>query len=177
MSTFIFTHGTADAYSLKPYKQYKTTTINSPITYKMGPNLSREDSSDEFLITAWSNAMYDWNHAQDHFTYDYSSNSDNTLDYVNIASSTLYGNIQVNYNSSTGIINYFKANINKGNSKIHYQNRARSAASHELGHSLGLAHSSNSSAIMYKHRNRSSIYKPQTDDLNGITEIYGIIAR
>jgi hypothetical protein len=45
-------------------------------------------------------------------------------------------------------------------------------AAHELGHSLGLAHSSVSSALMYAYYSGSHRYLHQ-DDINGIRSIYG----
>lgn len=45
-------------------------------------------------------------------------------------------------------------------------------AAHELGHSLGLAHSTDSSALMYPYYSQSHRYL-STDDISGIRAIYG----
>lgn len=48
----------------------------------------------------------------------------------------------------------------------------RSVASHELGHHIGIRHSSVSQAVMNQDRNRESIYSPQTDDICGVNHRY-----
>ncbi len=44
-------------------------------------------------------------------------------------------------------------------------------AAHELGHSFGLAHVSNTSVLMYNYDNRSALV-PATDDRNGVNALY-----
>lgn len=51
------------------------------------------------------------------------------------------------------------------------------AATHELGHSLGLAHSSDPNAVMYPTYGEvySKDFKLSQDDINGIQKLYGNI--
>lgn len=45
---------------------------------------------------------------------------------------------------------------------------------HEIGHTLGLGHSSNPNAIMYAYYNPTSPVQLNTDDINGIQFLYGL---
>ncbi|MFC4619539.1 matrixin family metalloprotease [Camelliibacillus cellulosilyticus] len=56
-------------------------------------------------------------------------------------------------------------------SKISTKNVARTAAGHELGHGIGLDQSS-SKAMMSSSRDRTKVYVPQTDDINGVNARY-----
>lgn len=48
----------------------------------------------------------------------------------------------------------------------------QSVATHELGHPLGLGDLKSGSALISHTRNKQTIYKSQTDDINGIKKIY-----
>lgn len=50
-------------------------------------------------------------------------------------------------------------------------------ATHELGHSLGLSHSSDPDAVMYPtySKEESKNFKLSQDDINGIQKLYGNI--
>ncbi|MEU0316538.1 matrixin family metalloprotease [Nocardioides sp. NPDC006273] len=44
---------------------------------------------------------------------------------------------------------------------------------HEQGHAMGLAHTSNSSTLMYTSISGTSVNAPRQDDRNGIIALYG----
>ena len=60
--------------------------------------------------------------------------------------------------------------LNSGNTNIGITNVARSAAVHELGHPMGLYDLTSGTAIMNQNRDRTSIYVPQTDDVNNLNK-------
>lgn len=94
----------------------------------------------------------------------------NYLNTYYLASSSEHGYAHWYYSNS--ITYKWYAELNVGNSNVvNNSNVAVSAAVHELGHIMGLAHST-ATAIMNVNRDRTTIYIPKTDDLNGINAIY-----
>ena len=73
---------------------------------------------------------------------------------------------------TNGHIYYFFGKLNAGNPDIINTNVARSTANHELGHLLGIADLNSGTAIMNVDRDHSSVYVPQTDDVNGVIATY-----
>ena len=67
----------------------------------------------------------------------------------------------------------FHSKINSANTNI-TGNVYQSVAAHQLGHPYGLGDLSSGNSLMSHARNRNTIYKPQTDDINGIKRIYPV---
>jgi hypothetical protein len=91
---------------------------------------------------------------------------------MNENSSYLYGSTEMDFYLTNGHIYYFFGKLNAGNPDIINTNVARSTANHELGHLLGIADLNSGTAIMNVDRDRSSVYVPQTDDVNGVIATY-----
>ena len=160
--SIVFT-GLVYGYSLKPYKHSV-----SIVYFKKYFNSSWEEQIAE---SAFNSAISVWNSSQSKLTYSYSSTSSNYVSTFYFSSNTLYGTCNVNYDTGTGYINYFYAKVNMSNINNLDSTVCQSAASHEIGHTMGLAHSAYT-AVMNTNRDRDSIYTPQTDDINGINAIY-----
>ena len=143
---------------------------NKHIIYKLG-NFTEGYVNHWYLQYAWECALVDWPTAYSSITTFQSSVTGNTLGMMNTASSSLYG--KTTYAQFLGTIFTFNVYLNVGNPNISGNNVARSTANHELGHLLGLDDISYGTAIMNSNRNRSSIYLPQTDDVNGVIAAYG----
>jgi len=62
--------------------------------------------------------------------------------------------------------------LNWRNLEYDSTNERRGTAGHELGHAFGLAHPGSAQVLMNPYRDRSSVYTPQTDDINGINYLY-----
>jgi hypothetical protein len=154
---------TTHAYVLESY-YWKNGVGN--LTYKWGSNLQSPGS---VIRNGFNSAVSDWIATSTPVWLSYNSSSPNTLNSYYLLDSSEYGKCTVTYTGS--YINYFTAMVNSGNSNITLNNVARSAAGHELGHGLGLDHST-LTAIMNSNRNRTSIYTPQSDDINGINARY-----
>ena len=123
------------------------------------------------MKSVWQTAAVDWYNAVGANFYYYET-SVNTLNTFYESSTSLFGRIHVNYSSY--IVTYFEAMLNTGNINVTQSDTvARSVANHELGHALGLDDIYSGTAIMNVNRNRSTVYCPRTDDINGVSAIYG----
>lgn len=153
------------------YSSVKARVANKTITYKFG-SFTEGIVNKWYLKYAWQNALSDWPNAYSRITVVQSSSTSNTLGMMNESSSYLYGSTEMDFYLTSGHIYYFFGKLNVGNPDITNTNVARSAANHELGHLLGIADLNSGNAIMNVNRNRSSIYVPQTDDVNGVIATY-----
>lgn len=132
-------------------------------SYKWGSNITST------YKTAWENAANDWYNV-DNAAFYYSSSSSNIVNARSISGDNAYGTIY--YQTTSGNkLRKFKVEINT--SKCTNGTIARSTSGHEIGHALGLGDLTSGTAIMNGNRNRSSIYTPQTDDVNGVRYVYG----
>lgn len=153
----------ASAYSLAGwYLYYKTAD------FKWGNYIQMSGST---VRNAWEDAIDDWNDACSADFY-YSSGAISELNSMHDDDAELVGWTDV-LQSTSGSVAYFYGYLNAWFPDIGQTNVARSAANHELGHVLGLDELYSGRAIMNLRRDRTSIYLPQTDDLNGIAAIYG----
>jgi hypothetical protein len=163
---------TANAYTLKEYKWKKSSPDSTLHVYlKWGDRL--DDVPESVIAQGFSNAISDWNSSQSHIKYyTTTSSSKNILNSYTLMNDNEYGYCTVYYDSITKYISYFEAYVNAGNRNISKSNVARSAAAHELGHSYGLGDLTTGVAIMNGNRDRTRIYTPQTDDINGVNAHY-----
>jgi hypothetical protein len=118
--------------------------------------------------SAFQQALTDWNNSQGMRRFvGGTSSAPGAIDTYN-ENDGAYGK-SVWYYDSDGCITSWASKLND-----YYGNTfttARSSANHELGHILGLDHTTNW-AIMQVGRDRNVIYVPQTDDINGINALY-----
>lgn len=131
--------------------------------------------------TIYRNAISSWSSSAN-FTFTYNSSSSNTLNTHYKADTAedaaIYGSMEVLDISLIGqgtlILNQWAVYLNTANSNLMGSTTiARSTACHELGHVVGLDDLQSGTALMNQNRNRSVIYTPQTDDINGKIAIYG----
>lgn len=119
---------------------------------------------------AFQQALTDWNNSQNARRYvNGGSDASGALDTYSEKDGK-YGN-SIWYTNLLGCVTSWVSKINRYYSLTHEFTPARSTANHELGHILGLAHTNNP-AIMNTSRNRYSMYTPQTDDINGVNNLY-----
>lgn len=148
-----------------------TCTTSYP-TYSWGDYLSATSTSG--IKTGWLNALGDWRSAQSKVNFTYSSSANSKLHSMHNADKSLFGRMVwksdlLNY--VTHFDGYINAYADNNGQSISNSNVARSAGSHELGHVMGIAHNSGTS-IMNSNRNRTTVFRPQADDINGINARY-----
>lgn len=160
--------GSSLAYVYEGYKFYKCSSCSSTYpSYKWGDRL---DNGNSVLKDAWRQAIVDWESRQSKVNFTYSSSNSGILNSYYESGSSYYGWMNVTYNSSKHVTSYY-GKLNAGKSGITTTNVARSTANHELGHAMGIDHTSNKS-IMDTKRTRTVTYTPKTDDINGINNLY-----
>lgn len=163
----------ASAYKLDSdgHRFFKCSTCNTSYpTYSWGDYMG----GTSVIKTGWQNAISDWNNAQSKVEFVYSSGSSSKLHSMHNLDKSLFGRMQYNYDAFkfvTKFNGYINAYANYNDQKISDTNVARSTGVHELGHAMGIDHVSGTS-IMNTSRNRKTLYKPQTDDINGVNARY-----
>lgn len=135
------------------------------MTYKWGDRLQ----SSSVIKTGWTNATTAWKNSNGMNLYQHNL-SINLLNSWYESSSTYYGRMTTTYNSNKFVTKLY-GELNSGNSNMTKSNVAKSTAVHEFGHSMGIGHNSGSS-IMNSNRDRTKVYNPTQDDINGIKSIY-----
>ena len=171
------------AYVLSPFKW-----SDSNITFHTGFNSNEDGLSEGFYTSALNSAINDWN-SKSNFKYIIDSSYKNPCESGNGAgfSDNICGinfgdnTLAVAVTSSRGGITT-KSNIIFNSLKrwsVHNRNSDspydfKRIAIHEVGHTIGLYHSYLPQSIMMPTYSRS-IKTLQTDDINGIREIYGFV--
>lgn len=153
---------TAQAYNLSG--GHLPTT--SP-TYKIsgGSSASR---------TAWSSGVSDWANAGAGVSPSTTSGSATvTLSEANDSSVSWDG--ITNWNNSGDVMTNVSARINAAYTAGYSSDKREGVAAHEVGHTLGLAHSSTCVLMnpTTPDRTNCGVFTPQQDDIDGVQAIYG----
>lgn len=157
-----FSQMTANAVFLSRWYQSKTI----PVTYS-----SRLSSPNTLLRTAYSNGMAEWR-VTNGINFNVTTNSNNILTSVNNSGSSVIGTMAATSFSGNRLIS-FTISLNASHSGITNTNWAKSTATHEFGHVLGLNdRQSGDNSIMSHNRNRTTIHRPQQQDISNVRSLY-----
>lgn len=156
----------ANAYTI--LSRWRYSGGNMTVTYAWGASMPF--SSD--WKTAFNAAASDWSAAPTNVDYAYYSASGNKLGIVDKPGGSagyFWG-----ATDAYGYLTSFSAagNINQAVTGTYTSTMKRSTAGHELGHGLGLGEENLRAALMNQNRNRSTVYKPQQDDTDGVNFLY-----
>lgn len=165
---FLSSVSTASAYILLGAKHH--FIYGNVVPYKWGTYTDTPGKwRDAFL-----NANYAWNNGTSDVQWGYAPDNSYSIEQVYYyASPSQYGRTQLS--SSNGYWTLAWAEINQYSLETVGEKSAifkQSVACHEEGHSLGLDDNNNTATIMDQNRNREFIFNPQTDDINGVNQIY-----
>lgn len=123
---------------------------------------------------AFTSAYTDWNATPTKADFSYSSTSNCTLGIIDVVNGAPgYCSIGLDsYNRIYGF--YASGNINSTATGTFTSTMKRSTAGHELGHALGQGDEPFAIYVplMDPNRNRSTIYVPKQDDINGVNYMY-----
>ncbi|MCI3923515.1 matrixin family metalloprotease [Paenibacillus sp. TRM 82003] len=161
----------ASAYNTLGYSWPKSYGVTTEVKMRY------ETTGSNKYNTAFDTAVSDWNTAQSKIKFNLSSlntTSPNVVGTFGDYDQSLYGRCNYawdNNNKLTSIqarLNAYQNNIDT-NATVR-----RSTAGHELGHGLGLDHTSVVvvAYLMSSNRDRTSVYTPKSDDINGVNAIY-----
>lgn len=158
---------TSQAYAVWFYRYHTTgTTLNIP--YRWGSNLG---SSTNIWRVAFQNGINNWNTRPTKPRFVLGSSSAPNVINTYSANDGAYGYCQA-YTDGAGKMVGSDIMGNTYTTSGFTSVMRQSTAGHELGHSIGLAHSTVTPALMNTSRNRSTTYTAQTDDVNGVNYMY-----
>lgn len=172
--------GSAGAYTLSGFYHKSHSALFHVVPY---------NEADPATLQSYADLVADglsvWNNLAD-FTYLYQVDSSDPCDFTNEVFGWKFSdtNCEDGWGSGTMAVSrtrYYESGsvFDTGiivNSNFDYSlpdNREKflTTISHELGHSLGLGHSSDPASLMYYQFH--PVTTPQEDDINGLLELYG----
>ncbi|APO48533.1 hypothetical protein BS614_30910 (plasmid) [Paenibacillus xylanexedens] len=138
--------------------------------------LSYNKTGSSSVNDIWNEAIFNWNQQSTKPNFSTQTTSSPNVEFqgVHISNTDSDGKAQW-YTDSNGTTYHSFAWINTYFTSGYSSLKARSVASHEIGHVLGLSHASGCVLMSDNTPTRydtCGVYTPQSDDLNGINALY-----
>ncbi len=137
------------------------------VNWKWGPNINISGGwADDYRL-----ASTNWSNAGTKARMGYNSSAQDTADtYYTIENRPAYTEYWCNFNYTMADAHAY-GNLYAFSDSGTPDSYRRFAAAQEMGHTLGLGHSSDSGAVMYKFVN-TGLYYPSSDDTAGLNTMY-----
>ncbi|MEN6391129.1 MAG: matrixin family metalloprotease [Syntrophomonas sp.] len=136
------------------------------------PDIDYQNSGvSSIYLTAMSNAQNAWNNASCDCTVSSSSGSYNPLVTFTADPPIIVGfyqSLATDTSDPQHLTTWFRIGMNSELFPSYTANQRQSVCVHELGHAMGLSDLGSGTAIMNQYRDKSTIYTPQSDDINGV---------
>ncbi|WP_099203628.1 matrixin family metalloprotease [Miniphocaeibacter massiliensis] len=153
------------SYTVKAYYIQNSGSYTSRI------RVNAKIASNSKYETPYRNAQASWNSAYSKINWGNDNSSVSNVVVSNYPDSWFGRYSPGPIITSNKRVSIFNIYINDRTIPASYAFR-QSVIAHEMGHALNLGHTNNAYTLMSHSRNRYIVYKPTSDEINGVEKVY-----